>query len=855
MAQRQPTPAAPSLLDEALAQMKQGGGAVESQPPAPSGQTGDVGPQTIPKPKIYSGGAVSDVFDLLGTVLLTYPTTAAVKAAARGENPLAAAAKTFAAGLPGSGVDAERPTYEDVLEARGMQPGKLRTGLGLVLDIALDPAWVVTPAKILKLMNKVGPVAKATSAIGETVSKSTVGRKFTELLTFPLERAAAKKTPGAVEAFEKQEARLTELAKLATEQATSIRKQGKKFENYLVEAAEAKTPAQRTAIFKAAKDAGIEGGTLLKTYDDAIKLREETALLAARLSGHTAGAIEKVVLELGEPRANREILSKLVSGGPTKAFPKDYVQEVMKDISKAGIAVSEANVRAAQHVARLEFFEEMRKLTSTHATGEFTRKIVDNSSQYGALAGKFVPTWLGDIADILSKPQNKWEKAISEPLGIWKAFKTVFSPAAAFRQLPGNMLISTALGPMPAYRLLDTFARGPALLMGKGSPEALKAMQFIREAQGSFPAAELNRMYEVIAAGGHQGFLQTIRRGIHAASQPASTFYQFFDNWAKAAMIEWATGPGMRMGAREAARLAQASLFNYSRVPKAVALARSNGIVPFASFSYFATRGTARAIWSRPAGLGQVFKAVNAVERQNPDLMEQKAAMPPWMKQFGQVLLPSTDHNGNRVIFNATYMLPFQSAASAGERGLFAEAMSSIPLFSLLSEIGTGKSTFTGRDIIPREELYGSEARKRGVYAKRLVQHVYQFAMPSWMPSIIPFKHPTQQFIRGGYAFQNLEDAVTKRPDVFGDTKGWWQTAMGEVFGLKTRGFNYSREQRKRVFEYKDRVKYVHKRMELVARDPELSDEQRSKIMDNLQKDLLAVHQDWVLSQGGDLDE
>lgn len=815
----------------------------------------------MPKEKLYSGGTVSDIFDFLGSVLLTYPTTAGAVALTKGENPAKAAGKTLLAGF-GIG-EADRPSYEEALEEIGMKPGAVRTGLGLTLDIVVDPAWIVTPASIMGKLNKIRSVEQFTTSLKKGAESTRLGRFATRNLVFPLDRAGV--SPATREAYDTMRVAKGTLEARADKLAKTIQKESQSFRNFLTEMAEAETTAERAAIRAAGKPLGIDGTKLSAVYDEAIVLQSDLIWRTAQAATRsTSGAKDLMVREFQDKLTGimqkRAELSKLTRPGRP---PKNF-DSFLDGITEEGFKVAHAVSKAGARVAKLEFFQELATSAVTKEMPGYVR-INKNIGRFGALAGKWVPEPLADMANLLAREPTKWEKKIAGVLSLWKAGKTVLNIGAHPRQFFGNMVLSTATGPMPFHRLPGSMVAGARALAGHGDKAVLEAVELLKIRGGTFNETEIRKLAEAVNVGSSRGIFSTIKKTLAGGADRAANLYQFWDRWAKAGMASYAISKGATPKA--AVAMAEAALFDYARVPRLVELARAKGIVPFASFAYFASRASAKALWSRPASIGRVADALHAVERTNPDLAEQKGQLPPWMKEMGNVVLPITDAHGRKLSWNAGYLLPFQSFVSLAEGGrlpsvgsLPQQAVANVPIANLLVELVANRSTFTGREIVKPAELVGSTEEKTRVWGRRIIDYVYKLALPSWAPSIVPFvQHPSEQLTTGGYTWQNAEDAIMQRPDFFGKAKGtksdWWQVVMAEGLGFRTRPIDIEGERKRRANEYKDRQRFVTTKMHRVSDDTSLSIEEKQRLMADLQKDLLAVHQDWVLSQGGDLDE
>lgn len=825
--------------------------------------------------KIFSGGPVRDVFDALSS--MQYAAAGAALGLVKGENPLSSAWK---------GVE-NRASWEDVLAHAGMEEGTFRSIVGIAGDILLDPSWLITPAKGFNMLSKLDAFKAATKAIQETAEASKVGRFIGRNFVY------GYKAPELLKGFEHDMAGT--LDKFSGEiignlkEYGALAKEDKSYSQFLTGYLENRDPLIRAKVLEEAKNAGLDADKIAELGEKSQDL--DTRIVKEMFANKVIGK-KKLEEALGTPRykayrgledVQQQIKVLDAAGDPIsraaaadlnawvvkssdkfvkKAANKtpEEVEALLKasmgDISDVGYQMSKYALVGANSAVEARFLNQTLSQYGQKAMALTTDVRIPSNARYGRLQGVWVPQEISDFVVQRIHDAGWWERKISTPLTWWKMGKVVANPAAQARNMLANLGLINMSG-VPTARLPDLYVKAWKLLHHEGAqvferPELQEqAVKLVQEVTGSFESSfvkqELDRSMRFINVSG-TSFFSKAKNIAQMSLDKASDFYRHNEVWGKLAAGLHGVENGM--DAEKAALFGEKALFNYAQVPKAIDMLRRNGVVPFASFAYFATNATARAAWSNPAVLSKYAKIAEGIERMNPDAQKERQAAADWQQEYGHVFTPLKDKYGRHLVFDASYMLPFGDMAQAAESGVAAKLMGLTPGLTFASDVMRNRSAFTGQPITPAFDLRGGSLAMKEVAVKNYVDYIYKFAMPSWMPSILPgFPHRVQ-VTSGGYAFKSLEDAATARPDVFGEVNGkpvqdWKAAVMGEVFGLKTRPFDLQGEQQYRAYEYKDAVRTVTKQMSKVAMDQTLSVEQKRSLMAQLNKDLVNVHRAW----------
>lgn len=831
--------------------------------------------------KAFSGGVVSDLFDVLSLGQYALAGVATGKGVIKGIQ--------------------ERTSFEEVLEQSGMEPGLKRTLLGLAADVVIDPLWLVSPAKAARVLSKLPGIAGAVEKVGKSRAFQKAGR--TLIYGFGV--------PDEIKALNAD--RLAEIAhyrKAAINEARFINKMDKKYTGFaeaLSTYIEAPAEAKRAFADGLAIGGHKMGPLLSETAERVQKLHDEIGTLLAKNGVIEEGAFKalsgfylkrayfryenpEVIIQrlqqLGTPEAQKALqqlqtdLAKgersifaqaKVFGVPigaqkSRVVHSDEVRKALGEITHSGYRVGIGVTSGATAAANAKFLNEIAARYGKDLFEAGTKKI-PNDAKYGNLKDKFVPENIHELVTLSFRDPSKFEQKFGDFLRFWKAGKTVLSPSGQARNLYGNFMLMGMAG-IPFSRIPDLLARAGAAMWKvrhgaePGADAAMHLAKYVDDSATTFRHAEFGDMLTRFTRGGNS-LTSKIRAAtigatgpLEKATQAGGAVFELFEKLSKTAAGLWAMERGAPtrllknaprgLDPRSAALWAEQALFNYAQVPRFIESVRSTGIVPFAAFSYFAANATARALWSRPAALGKVAKGMRAVEADNPEAASQRRASPQWMKSFGQVFTPLKDAKGNGLVFDASYILPFNQVGEAisSPAGLVKQ---NVPFGTLVYDLSNNKSSFTGRPIVAPFELKGSPSEMKSYAVKKYIDYVYKFAFPTWAPPLFPWQSPTQRVTSGGPFFANQEKAIRQWADPNGDFPSWKAAALGEILGLKTRAVNVPAGMRARVRDYQQDVQQVRTQMKKVAQDPELSWDEKQQLIGKLGQDIQDLSRSFMM--------
>jgi hypothetical protein len=863
-----PTPAVPDRFDQLLAavpppQLAQVRAPVEL-PVAKPAVVGEKDPNY--RGKAFSGGPLMDVMDVL------------------------AAGQYASAGLlmgrgPAEAIS-KRTSYDDVLAAAGVPDSGTRRVLGTVADIVLDPAWFVTPSKVFRIMDKLLPLTKALETLKATEPIQKIGRQVVYGFGLPEDLKLARIGSDTLKG---------KFINTAVKYARSIEKEGPAFQDVVTNYVEA-MPAAKPAALRAAAELGhdpkavkfyadaaeeihtglgqleVRHGIISKESYDALSGRyakrlylryENPALFVERLKQIGTDDALRVAEEVATEAAKAK--STYASGrvwgiDPSLSMQRikltPEIEERLGKITPIGYRVARGVTQAATAVGNAQFLEATAKYASDVAKEGFIH--IPDATRFGAVADKFLPENIGAFVMQQYREVGKTEQVIGKILPFWKMGKTILSPAAQFRNFYGNLLLNSFNG-IPVFRLPDLMGRSAEALYkaSKGMEMERPAVQLAKtllDSASTFTRTELNDyLVRVMAAG--KSMPSMVRAMATKPVDFAGRAFEMNEIFAKtmnglhamegspiAKAVGKLTEVPRGLPVELAAAHADKAIFNYSQVPNLVERLRSTGLVPFASFAYFAGRGTMEGIWRRPAAVTQISKIMSAIEAANPRAAEERKVAPEWMKQFGQTFTPIKTKDGQDLVADLSYIIPFGNfVTSLEEPNALNQIMALSPFTTLVEDLARNQSRFTGRPI-SRPTGGSKQMQKQAI--RDYVDYVYKFAFPSLMPSIFPGFKPVEQLTTGGYGFRNIEQAIAS-----GGKKSWKIAVLGDVFGLKLRPFDVPKEQQRRAREFKENVTAIRSQIKRVALDESLSWDDRNRIITQLSKDQARLTAGWLVQE------
>lgn len=454
--------------------------------------------------------------------------------------------------------------------------------------------------------------------------------------------------------------------------------------------AEIQIDAVNLGLLKAGDDSYV--ANLYSAFENSNKL---TGLPTKplRTRGTRFAKKRKLVYETPEELAQKasKLADDLIKEGASKEDVAGAVGKLMDDAAKNKEAVLKARQELGeisdslypvlkgltQATTDIENAKLFRELSKSHAfTEEIAEKIgvsldgmvklgdapKNGINRLGDLAGKYVPKHVADEINELTKVTSDFEKAVGAAWGFFKWGHTAGNPAGHVRNMFSNQILN--------YWKLGMVPGTPQALKAQAiaAKEMAKSGKFIKEARklgynvNTFASAELKSIINSVdMAKAQKGFTPKAKKALRGIMNKTSDLYQASENHAKlSAYIYNRTTKGMNP--EKAWELAMAATFDYNSLGPIVRQLRSKiWGVPFLSFSVKAAPLVAETALKTPQRISVIGKIKNAIENMSDieTLKRERAAEPDYVKDGFFVRLPMKDKNGRSAYFDMTYIIPF----------------------------------------------------------------------------------------------------------------------------------------------------------------------------------------------------
>lgn len=493
-------------------------------------------------------------------------------------------------------------------------------------------------------------------------------------------------------------------------------------------------------------------------------------------------------------------------------------RQLMGEILEPGYPVGKAVAQLHDTIAKSKLFRWVSDnfAQTQNTTGDLVQIAPD--ARYGLLAGKFVPKSVADDLQGIVAPRQgiklgdiEVEKIYDRLLGAWKTGKVVLNPASLARNQMSNMVLMNVVGQVPMHQVLN-----PKLWIDAGNE--------LKNQGGLYRA--LKNETDLLSSGVYGNeiapFLDTFsaqsgnafQRFSAAAVNAPGNFYSSVEQIGKIAMVKYLLEEGKTL--KEAAKIAEDTLFNYRKVPKIVAGLRKFPLgYPFITFAYKATPAVVKAVANRPQKIAQLTRVGKAVEAEAEQQYGEanKSMLPNFMQ--GQYLRLPFQENGEDLYLDLNYILPWGSLS-----GFTGEPQN--PAFTLIADINRNKSSFTDKEIWKETDDDGKKVGKAADY-------IYKALMPSLAPGI-PFTE-----IKGGYSWQKLVDAGLfggqQRPDYFDRLRNKPTVLADVLAGLKMTPVNYEQTEAIKQGQKKGSIRSLQEDIRSTSKDNRLfPDEKKSRI-------------------------
>jgi len=411
---------------------------------------------------------------------------------------------------------------------------------------------------------------------------------------------------------------------------------------------------------------------------------------------------------------------------------------------------------------------------------------------WGALAGQWVQNAMHRELMNVQKEVSKAENMLLKAIRMWKAGKTVWSPRTHVRNILSNMVLADIIGDVPLVKSLTTlpFNWRRIVKLKFMTKEDIKdpverafkydttltrhtfvqseisthkrtniAQKFQDRQEKKFKKANPKEAYvpsEKMAkavnynAMFNEKFME--KPGTYYQYAEESMKFVVFKDNIKRQMNDLGFKPKdlndpakitkdiRKKIIEEAEAKANASLFDYSKVPPAIAWAR-NGYSPFVTFMYKAIPGLAKSFARKPWKLMKYYGMYyviqkwmdNASGEDDEQLEMERRNLPHFMQRWmmpwqpSHIRLPFKDVDGRSVYFDLSFIVPWgELSEGVGDLNLgWKVIMPQNPLWNTFFDIVSNENIFLQQDLTLKHDTWTERTGK-------IISHMVKSAAPGW---------------------------------------------------------------------------------------------------------------------------
>ena len=490
-------------------------------------------------------------------------------------------------------------------------------------------------------------------------------------------------------------------------------------------------------------------------------------------------------------------------------------------------------------------------------------KMPNDPDSWGALAGRQVEDLIYKELMASHKEISQASKVWNRSIGIWKAGKVVWSPRAQARNFMSNLILGDIIADLPIstsalkhlYNIKELGKLKHVAKYGKTNDPILKAFKLDTTLMKStFTANELEdamrwldptklttpgSAMDAIANAFNKGMLAPSRMyGLIEEGMKLTIFRESIKRNLKGRKFDELLPRDRMKLIDEAENLANAALFDYSKVPPAIRWARQ-GYSPFITFAYKAVPALAKGFARKPwkalkyfAGMYAVEEAFNLMSGDSPEKIEkEKRLLPfymqrsmvfvPFMKgtnmpgQDSNIRMPFKNKNGDPVYFDLSFIVPWGDLSEgSGDLNMGSRSfMPNNPVWNLYRDFSANEDVFLEKPLTISTD---TEMETLGKYAWH--------ALKSIQPGIFDAVQKTVQKLK---IYPN---------DWRGRANSPGQVIADNFLGLKFRDVNVRDA---KIFKYKDEIhtplKDAHKNMmteynQIFVKQKQLPSEEKRKL-------------------------
>ena len=668
--------------------------------------------------KIFSGGFISDIFDVLNS--FQYGVVGTLKG------------KGFLEGVK----TRQSWSDKDALGDNGI-PGVIA---GIALDIASDPLTYIAPWTIAK---KIPGLAKGAKAIKEITEASKAGKWFGNKFVYmfgadPVFKRMYEKSVSSIATGVQNITEMTRgVAKITPDIAKQILSKdetGRFIRTPLEKLKDVLNPEQLENV-----------KNFYTKLDDLGKQAVDTGLLSKGKYEDNLGEYIKnayTEFELSKKKSIFSTMKKSIKG--IKARVKGLTPEKMKElgqIDNPAYLLFKSTFDLTKDVENAKLFQQVARQFGKDTLEEGFKQL-PKGQRLGELAGKFVPENIYNYIQEIAEPFNATlgKKIVAG----FKFGKVVLSPATHARNVMSNEILNWwKLGMNP----LD-----PRTI--KANTTALKEIskkggKWIDEAKTVGYGLDTFASNEIKALLNNPEAMYSTKKLGNAGKNIADKFsslYQGEENYAKLSAFIFNRNKGL--GIEDAWKAAESATFNYAQVTPFIRKLRESLFgFPFITFSLKSAPVVAETALKAPKRISVFGKIKTAIENAS-DIKEterERASEPAYIQDGFYIKLPIKDKNGNSAYFDLTYIIPFGDLMSGNlferqtnrDTGLPESIPSAIlsksPAFNLVKELSKN------------QDFYGDKIWKDSDNSEKQLGDLMRHLTKTYLPPLVADQIP------GGY--------------------------------------------------------------------------------------------------------
>ena len=677
--------------------------------------------------EIFSGGFISDIFDVLNA--FQYGTVGLAQG------------KTFAQGVN------ERSSFTDTLKDKGV------AGIvgGIVLDIAFDPLTYIAPTTVVRKIpfaTKLLGGAK-NLAFGKKVTKTIEGTENTYEAVEGGTRAGkylASKVvymQGADPIFRETFERSTKNIAVTTQSLADL---GKSISKLEPSTAKKLLTRDETGRFVRTNLNDLKGKLKPKELEPIIRIygkidnlgkeAVDLGLLSQAKYEENIGQYIKNAYTEYEQVAGKGVFGTKPAGiKGIKNRVDDLSPEKMAElgqIDNPAYLLFKSAFDLTRDVENAKLLRAVSQKFGTDVAQEGFTKI-GTGKKWGELAGKYVPDHMASyLNEVIEPAQSTLAKNL---VANFKFFKVVMNPGTHARNIVSNKILNYwKLGMNPLDPRVVASDIEAVKEIAKGTGKWTEEARPLGYNLNTFASQEMKTLLDSPEA----MLWGKTQKGWAATKQKLGDIYQGEENWAKLSAYIYNRKKGIVP--EEAWKAAESATFNYAQVTPFVRKLRESLFgFPFITFTVKSTPVALETMVKNPGRISVIGKIKQGIENL-ADIKEtdrERASEPAWVKDGFYIKLPIKDSKGRSAYFDLTYILPFGDLVAGNffERGQ--NMQTGMPENYVTSSMKKSPFIQTVGNLYKNQNFYGNSIFKESDSSDKQLKDIMTYLTKSYVPPLV----------------------------------------------------------------------------------------------------------------------